>query len=244
MVTVRFIGTGDAFGSGGRYQACILVDWAGYRLLLDCGASSLIALRRAGIDPHTIDAILVSHLHGDHFGGIPFVILDAQFRRRGRPLLIAGPSGIEERLHQAMEVLLPGSSQTRQAFSIELRQLPVRQIVEIGAVRVTAVPVDHTPGANAVALRLAGGGSTIGYSGDTAWTDALLEVADRADLFICEAYGFERAIPYHLDYRRRTAERPRLTCRRVILTHLGEAALRHLDEFEIEAATDGLTTDL
>ena len=79
MVSIQFIGSGDAFGSGGRFQTCIRLTHQTGSLLIDCGASSLVALKRAGVPPASIDAILLSHLHGDHFGGVPFFILDAQF---------------------------------------------------------------------------------------------------------------------------------------------------------------------
>ena len=101
-VTVTFAGSGDAFGSGGRFQACIHLRPAGPPaagpVLLDCGATSLPALRRCGLDPGEIGAVFVSHLHGDHFGGLPFLILDGQFSRRSMPLQVAGPPGIRARL--------------------------------------------------------------------------------------------------------------------------------------------------
>ena len=59
----------------------MLLESEGHRWLLDCGATSLVALRGAGIDPSSIDAVFLSHLHGDHFGGVPFLVLDGQFRR-------------------------------------------------------------------------------------------------------------------------------------------------------------------
>src|SRR5207302_8674683 len=99
QVTVRFLGCGDAFGSGGRFQTCFLVRSDTARFLIDCGASSLIAMNRFGVDPAEIDLILLSHLHGDHYGGLPFFLLDAQIlRRRTRPLVIAGPPGLRKRL--------------------------------------------------------------------------------------------------------------------------------------------------
>ena len=68
-------------------------------LLVDCGASSLVALKAHGLDPNRVDGIVLSHLHGDHFGALPFLLLDAQFlARRERPLLIAGPPGTRARL--------------------------------------------------------------------------------------------------------------------------------------------------
>lgn len=91
----RFVGSGDAFGSGGRFNTCFHVAAERTRFLLDCGASSLVALKRGGIDRNAIDLILLTHFHADHFGGVPFFVLDAQLvARRTRPLTIAGPPGL------------------------------------------------------------------------------------------------------------------------------------------------------
>jgi ribonuclease BN (tRNA processing enzyme) len=79
---VRFIGSGDAFGSGGRWQTCIHLAAEGQVLLVGCGATSLTALKAQGVDPGTVGAVAVTHLHGDHFGGLPFLILDGQFSGR------------------------------------------------------------------------------------------------------------------------------------------------------------------
>ncbi|HYY54205.1 MAG TPA: MBL fold metallo-hydrolase, partial [Candidatus Dormibacteraeota bacterium] len=98
MATVTFLGSGDAVSSGGRFQACILVATPERRVLLDCGASSLVAMKRAAIDPAMLDAIFVSHLHGDHFAGIPFLVLDGQLAHRTRPLVVAGPTEVERRV--------------------------------------------------------------------------------------------------------------------------------------------------
>src|SRR5438876_4788092 len=109
-VRVRFLGSGDAFGSGGRFQTCIHVQAAGAQVLLDCGASSLVAMRRFGVDPQAIDAVVLSPLHGDPFGGVPFLIFDGQFKRRTRPITVAGLTGDEARVRETVEVLLPGST--------------------------------------------------------------------------------------------------------------------------------------
>src|SRR5262245_35726680 len=97
-VEVMFLGSGDAFGSGGRFQTCILVKTPTSNFLIDCGASSLVAMKRCGTRPVDIQHILISHLHGDHFGGLPFFLLDAQFSKRETPLLIAGPPGTQARV--------------------------------------------------------------------------------------------------------------------------------------------------
>ena len=91
-VRVRFVGSGDSFGSGGRFQTCILVDAPGLRFAIDFGASSLIALNQQSIAHNSIDAVLLTHLHGDHCAGVPFMLMDAMLAaKRTRPLTIAGP---------------------------------------------------------------------------------------------------------------------------------------------------------
>ena len=97
---VQFVGCGDAFGSGGRQNTCFHVTGHSINFLVDCGASSVPALKQLGIVRNDIDLILITHFHGDHFAGLPFFLLDAQFPRRIRPLIIAGPEGIETRLAQ------------------------------------------------------------------------------------------------------------------------------------------------
>lgn len=240
---VTFLGTGDAFGSGGRLQACVSVRVAGFHALIDCGGTSLIAMRRNGIDPATVDAVLVSHFHADHFGGLPLFVLDAQFTKRTRSLAIAGPPGVAERAAEQMEVAFRGSSRTEQRFAVTYHELGPSPAA-VGPLAVRGMPVVHTPGSEAMGLRVEAGGRTLAYSGDTEWTPALATLADGADLLIAEAYSFEKAIPYHLSYRALMEHRAELRARRIVLTHLGPEVLARLDDVELEHAHDGLTLTL
>jgi len=136
-VRLQFLGSGDAFGSGGRFQTCLHLSGRGDSFLIDCGASSLIALKRAGLDPSEIGCVLLTHLHGDHFGGLPFLILDGQFARRTRPLVVGGPPGVRERVEAAMEVFFPGSSKVDRRFAVEFVELRERVPALVGPVSVT-----------------------------------------------------------------------------------------------------------
>ncbi len=236
---VRFLGSGDAFGSGGRFQTCIHVELDASHVLLDCGASSLIAMRSFRVDPQAIDTVLVSHLHGDHFGGVPFLILDGQFKRRTRPLLVAGPPGIETRVRDAMEVFFPGSTRIERKFETRFIELADRVPVEVGPVHVTGFEVSHASGAPPFALRIAGQGKVVTYSGDTEWTESLVDAARGADLFIAEALCFDKRVKYHLDLATLLRHRSRLECRRLVVTHMGEDMLARLDGLAVEAAEDG-----
>jgi ribonuclease BN (tRNA processing enzyme) len=236
---IRFLGSGDAFGSGGRLQTCILAESNGHLLLVDCGASSLIALKGAGVDPNEIDAVLISHLHGDHFGGLPFLVLDGQFSGRSSHLLVAGPPGLETRVTEAMEVFFPGSSRARQRFEVRFQELPEGVPASVGPLRVTPYEVVHACGAPPYALRIEIDGRVVAYSGDTEWTDRLLAAASGTDLFICESYFYEKRVPFHLDYSTLMQHRSELDCKRIVLTHMSSDMLSRLPELEIQAAYDG-----
>lgn len=244
-LTVTFAGSGDAFGSGGRYQACIHLRPAeGSPVLLDCGATSLPALKRLGLDPGEISAVFVSHLHGDHFGGLPFLILDGQFSHRTRPLRVAGPPGTARRLGDAMECLFPGSSAVSRRFSVEVAELTPGTASSVSGVRVRTWAADHPSGAPALLLRLDLARKTIAYTGDTAWTDAITEAAADADLLIAEAYCQDKNIPYHLRLADLETRRDRLSARRVILTHMSADMLGHQRDTPFERAADGLSLSL
>jgi ribonuclease BN (tRNA processing enzyme) len=239
QVQLQFLGSGDAFGSGGRFQTCFLLRGTGGDVLIDCGASSLIAMKRAGVDPSEIGWVLLSHLHVDHCGGVPFLILDGQFSRRTQPLVVAGPPGLNDRMSAAMEVGFPGSTQVTRRFTTEFIELPERLASAVGPARVTPVVVAHASGAPSYALRVEYGGKVITYSGDTEWTEALVDAARGADLFICEAYFFDKKIKHHLDYQTLREHRGRIDCRRLILTHMSQDMLNHMSEVEFECAEDG-----
>lgn len=157
-------GSGDAFGSGGLFQTCIALaidPAAAPTVLLDCGATSLTALRQQGLDPSQIETVLVSHLHGDHFGGLPFLVLDGQFRGRTQDLTVIGPSGTGPRLERAMETLFPGSSSAPRRFAVHVLEHTDRLQRELGPLRVTAYQVSHASGAPAYALRVDGADASL-----------------------------------------------------------------------------------
>ena len=248
---VRFLGSGDAFGSGGRFNTCFHVTAEAATFLVDCGASSMIALRRFGIDPNGIRTVFLTHLHGDHFAGLPFLILDAQlYSRRTEPLTVAGPPGTRERLTQVMEVLFPGSAGAARRFEVAVVELePARRETITGVavtpyivngVSVTPFQVDHACGAPPFALRLECDGKVLAYTGDTAWTDALIDCGRDADLLIAEALFFDKRIKWHLDYASLREHLDEIRPRRLILTHMGPDMLAHRGEADCETAEDGM----
>ena len=242
---LRFIGCGDALGSGGRANTCFQVTGESINFLIDCGASSLPAMKRLNVARDDIDLILITHFHGDHFGGLPFFLLDAQFARRTRPLVIAGPQGIETRLAQLMEALFEHSSKTKQRFDLSVVALNPGESRTFGAIKVTPYPVVHgESGGPFLAYRIEAGGRIISYSADTEWTDTLISAARGADLFIAEAYYYDKIVKNHLSLKTLDAHLPEINARRVILTHMSDDMLGRLGQLSHTTASDGMVVEL
>jgi ribonuclease BN (tRNA processing enzyme) len=245
-VTLVFIGCGDAFGSGGRSQTCILVRGPGRPFLIDCGASAPVALQARGVEATGIGLVLVSHLHGDHFGGLPFLLLDGAYNRpRSAPLVMAGPPGIEARVWEALEVLYPGTRE-RVAARVPMRfvELDAEATTVVNDVAVTTRVADHSPKITCFSFRVEVGGKAIAFSGDTRWTPALGELARGADLFVCECSAFQGPLPLHLSYAELLDHAAEIEGVRTILTHLGAEMLARTGEARWPCAEDGMVIDV
>ena len=240
---ITFLGTGDAFGSGGRFNTCFHVapEDGTAEFLIDCGASSMIAIRKFAVDPNAIATVFLSHLHGDHFCGLPFFLIDAQlYAKRSGPLTIVGPPGTQDRLMTAMEVMFPGSAGAKRRFETRFVEITPEQPKTVNGVTVAAFVARHDAGAPAYALRFSLENKVITYSGDGEWTDALAQAAAGADLFIAEALFRNKKIPGHLDLESLEEGLGAAPPKRLILTHFGPDMLSQLDSIEAETAADGL----
>lgn len=244
-VLVRFVGSGDAFGSGGRAQTCISLRSGATHLLVDCGTTSLTAMKTQGVDPGTVTGVVVTHLHGDHFGGLPFLILDAQFTRRTDPLHILGPPGIRGRLSAAMETLFPGSSAVQRRFDVQITEVvPDGSPAPLDVATVRGWQVEHPSGAPALAIRVELHDASFGYSGDTQWTPALVSASAGTQLFAVEAYTYDTPVRYHLDYATVSRHAAELSAERLVLTHMSPRMLARIGDVDHPTAFDGLTMEL
>ncbi|OHV15203.1 MBL fold metallo-hydrolase [Methylorubrum extorquens] len=241
---LHVLGCGDAFGSGGRFNTCFHVDAPGGAFLIDCGASALIAIRRFGVEPNRIRTVFLTHLHGDHFGGLPWLILDGQLvSGRTEPLTVVGPPGTAERLPAAMEVLFPGSSTAERRFRVEVVEMEAGRPVETGGVRATAFTMRHPSGAPAHALRIEAAGKVVSYTGDTEWVEDIVAAGRGADLMIAEGYTVERPLKFHLDWATLKRRLPEIAPKRLMLTHMSPEMIAHPPDGYI-AAEDGLVLTL
>jgi ribonuclease BN (tRNA processing enzyme) len=241
------VGSGDAFGSGGRLQTCFHVALGSDEILIDCGATALIGMQRLGLDPNRVSKIYISHLHGDHFGGLIWFLLHAHYvSQRTAPLTIVGPQGIAQRFATAAEALFPKSTQIERRFEMRFVEHADRVPTEIDGVRVTPFEVLHPCGAPPYALRLEWGGKILAFSGDTKWVDSLLPAAKGADLFITECFTFTVPSGYHMAWTDIEPNLDKFGARRVLLTHMGPEMLANMQQARsrVMLAEDGMQIEV
>lgn len=239
-MNLKIIGAGDAFGSDGNLNTCFHLQHENLQILIDCGATSLVGLKKNQIEPAEIDYILISHLHGDHFGGLPFLLLDLLRKNRKKTLTIIGPDGIETKTLALLELLYPGVQAELNLGLIQFQTYQSHQILENKHFKLQAFPVIHSPASLPHGLKLFIADKIITFSGDTEWTDQLIELSKAANLFICECNFFEKEGKGHLNYKTITQHERDLQCKHILLSHLGEDALNHLDLIAIPVAKDGM----
>jgi ribonuclease BN (tRNA processing enzyme) len=245
---LTIVGSGDAFGSGGRLNTCFLVETRGRTVLLDCGASSVPGLKAQGVDPNDIDGVVLTHLHGDHFGGVVFLLMDAHFANaRERPFSIVGPPGTRTRVDAALEVFFPGSTANKWRFAWDVVEIEPGRTTEFLGLSILSAEVIHRSGAPSTAIRLTDGERVLAYSGDTEWTDALLEIGAGADLLILECYEHTRSVPGHMSWAKLRTHLADFHARRLMITHMNASMLANTGEPRaagVLIASDGLVVEI
>jgi ribonuclease BN (tRNA processing enzyme) len=242
---LQVVGCGDAFGSGGRNHACFLLEGDAGRLLLDCGPGSVPAMKRLGIRPASLDSVLVTHLHGDHFGGVPFLFLDHRYQEPREDLLyLAGPPGLDSATADLSRALYSSGLAGPDGVPTRFLELRPGEPMEVGGARVSPFSVPHAPGMTCLGLRVEMNGKTVVYSGDTEWFDGLVDASRGADLMLLECTHLEPDAGHHISLRDVLRDHHRLQCKQLLLVHLGAAVLDVRHRHDLPWAEDGQVIEL
>jgi ribonuclease BN (tRNA processing enzyme) len=243
---LQFVGCGDAFGSGGRFNTCFHLVGRNINVLIDCGATSLVSMNRLAINRNEIGTIFLTHFHGDHVGGLPFFLLEANYvLKRDRALTIAGPPSLKSRYGEIMEVGFAGTKDLELGFPLLLKELEIGKQNDVGGVRVTPFHVKHDDRAGpCLGFRFEAEGKVIAYSGDTEWIDTVIDIGYEADLFICEAFTRDKPVPTHMTLSSLERHLGQIRPKRLILTHMSDDMLARRAEVPFETAQDGMIVEI
>lgn len=242
------IGSSDAFNSGARCNSCFWVEDEHGAYLLDCGPTTPLGLQRLlerkQMDFSLLDTVYLTHLHGDHFGGLPVLLLELNFvQARTEPLLIAGPKGTEARVKHLCDVMYPTLWSELLKFEVRFQEWERRSENMIGGRQLKSIPAIHDESANPTSIRIQTENLHIVFSGDTGWSDELCGLSEGAQALVLECSFSEAVFPGHLSLEEISQNRSNLKSELLILTHFGvaarEKALRKQDDLGIEIADDG-----
>jgi ribonuclease BN (tRNA processing enzyme) len=243
--SVVFLGSGDAFFAGGRHQSAYLVHSPDTTFMLDCAPTALSSLKRHGLSADPVDTIFLSHLHGDHYAGLPFFFLEYTYiEPRRRPLTIVGPPEVEKRVRLLFSSMYSEDAAKKLPFEIEFIEAHPKKCFSVGDVSVEPFRAPHQKQPVSLGYCIEVNGRKILYSGDSGWTEDLVTHSEGADLFICECSYYETQTATHLDYPSIQENRNRFKAKRIILTHLGREVLNHRDEIDMELAYDGMVVTI
>ena len=199
-----------------RMCSSYLVRRGDYRLLLDCGNGSLANLQRT-CDVTDIDAIILSHLHPDHFADLYGLHYALHFHRAGpQSVPVYAPQGAFELISQ----LLESTDTFAQTFRFAVAT--AGDTLELGPMTVALHAANHSR--EALATRVEGDGRVITYTGDSAPADSLVEAARGADLLVADSSWLERQRPLPSGVHMTGLEAGQLAAeagvRRLLVTHV------------------------
>jgi len=220
MLELSFLGSGNAFAPDGRYWSSFLLNG---RYLFDAPPTLLPHLKRLGVPPTDIRAIFITHFHGDHFLGLPFLLLEyLHLTPRREDLHIVGPPGVEKMIEGAAEMAFPNLSHADAGYQRCYLEVEAGREQTVDDLRFQAFPMKHGSGKLAsfgYRLRLAD--KVVAYTGDTELCDEIFALAEGADVLVLDCNYSQGKGPDHLCFADVPEIRRRLPLSTtIILTHL------------------------
>jgi len=185
MLELSFFVSGNALAPDVRYWISLLLNG---RYLLDAPPTLLPHLKRLGVPPTDIRAIFISHFHGDHFLGLPFLLLEyLHMTPRREDLYIVGPPGVEKMIEGLAEMAFPNLSHADAGYQRCYLEVEAGRQQTVGDLRFQAFPMKHAGGKLAsfgYKLRLAE--KVLAYTGDTELCDEVFALAEGADVLVLD----------------------------------------------------------
>jgi ribonuclease BN (tRNA processing enzyme) len=194
-VDLTFLGTGNAFAPGGLCWNGFLLDG---RHMFEAPPQALQSLNRLEVDPNSIETVVLSHQHGDHFLGLPFLLLHWEHMGRTAPIRIIAPLGTRESMLRACELAFPDV--TAGQYGIEWVDAEAGRSVGAGGMTIEPVEVNHDPKLErCLGYHVQYGGRRLGYTGDSTLCDGVLDLAREAEVLVSECASRDMQLPVHMN---------------------------------------------
>ena len=181
---ISFLGGGEAFDET-QTNVCLLLEAAGRRMLMECGATAPSAVWKKSTRADYLDGIFISHFHADHTFGLPALVMRMWEDGRTRPFYLFGPVGSQRFIERLMKMAYPGMVE-KLPFTLRFRELQRSHRWDDWNLRV--VSTRHS--VPTLGLRLEAGSpqKVFCYSGDGMFTPTAAKLYTGADLLVHEAY--------------------------------------------------------
>lgn len=194
---IIFLGVGEALDANQPNTSILVLPdnrSQNGQILLDCGFTTPHQYFKLHPSPEELDLVWISHFHGDHFLGVPLLILRFWEMNRQNPLTIVGQNGIADKIFQALELAYPGL-QDRLGFPLVFKEISPETPQHIDDIEWQTAFNEHSQ--PCLSLRLNQDNRSLFYSGDGRATPATLLLAAGCDIIIHEAYRLQEDTPGH-----------------------------------------------
>jgi ribonuclease BN (tRNA processing enzyme) len=188
-----FIGVGEAFDER-HPNTSLLARAGGAGMLLDCGFTAAAAYFRHAPEPDSLRAVYISHFHGDHFCGLPYLLARFKEEGRTRPLAVIGRRDIQGKVERLLKLSYRSVLETP-SFRLDFHEAGSETALDVAGFRLRFAPSAHSQ--PCLAVRVEADGASLFYSGDGRPTAETLALAQNAGLVAHEAYHLDRDVPGH-----------------------------------------------
>ncbi|NUM34214.1 MAG: MBL fold metallo-hydrolase [Candidatus Brocadiae bacterium] len=232
-----FLGTGDYANTGARANQSIWIQSQDTNVLLECGPTTLLRMQQERLNPNELQAVLITHFHGDHFVGIVFLDLALTLDwNRQKSIVYAGPRGLQNHFEQTYKVCY-GDFYPNYQFPRNFEEYSPKQTYNLEGMQIFPIPMKHKK--ESLGYRIQTQGKTIAFTGDTAWNDDMINLSKDADLLITECVDYQKTSKNHLSYQELKEHSALLGAKKIVLTHVGKDVLENRSSIQWDIMDDG-----
>ncbi len=218
---ITVVGSGTVVPRLERRQSCVVVETGGETLVFDLGSGAVRGMLRANLDPFAVDRVFFTHFHPDHIVDVVPLLFSIKYgaeEERTRPLYLTGPEPFRDFWASLMEVWgkwMVGDYPTHVSELSHECTSPL----DLPGCRLSWAPVQHRP--ESIAYRLEAGGNALVYTGDTEYSESVVELARGAHTLLVEcSFPDDSPVPGHLTPSGVARIASEAGVGRVVLTHV------------------------